>query len=74
MSGRIGGWFKLPFNHVTFEINHYQIISLQFFIRNTARLDDDQTFIPVDPAHIAPGKRDKPIFGQIQIRLQHSLL
>src|SRR5271168_1468027 len=60
VSGQIGGGPQGSFDHFSVQVHNDEVCSLHVFVRNAARLDDDQTFPAPDPAGVSEGVKSKP--------------
>ena len=68
----IAGGTQIAFNNMAVKIDDDHIFGFHGIVRNAGRFDDEQTFLTVDSAHIAPGECDQVIFGQQQIGFAYS--
>ena len=62
MRRKIRGWAKTSFDHLALHVRYNQIRQFHLVIRDTARLDDDQTFLSRNSAGITEGRTEIQCF------------
>jgi hypothetical protein len=73
MSWKIRGRPEFPLNHVAREIGHNQIFRTHLVIGDTTRLNRDQIFRPINPAHIPKCMQNQPSTNQFEVRVQYGV-
>jgi hypothetical protein len=69
--GKIGGGTQIAFDDRSLKIADDHVLGLEFFVRDTAGLNRDETLVAVETAGIAEGIDDESAANQFQICFEH---